>query len=275
MAISSIANVQSGIQPPAHLVKRWSGTYGVMASSWGFSANSNYGPGAFSSALNGTNLGNLVVGQIPFTDPNSGNPYLAYWDVQAWWTAPRNGSMILMADRLWHNGGFTITSSSAQSITSPTWPARDEDGATSGKGVLIGLEVSATVGAATPTITVAYTNSAGTASRSGINVVATASAAATGTFYPIGLQAGDIGVRSVQSMTLSASWISGTVNLVAYRPVGLVHVNYGADRRKFDALNLGLPQMYAGSVPFLLSLQQQAAGNQTSDQFGSVSFAWG
>ena len=195
----------------------------------------------------------MVNGQIPHADPVTGNSHLARLT-----GAATQAGVLSLLDRLWHNGGFTITSTGAQAITSPTWPARcptsltDDTPATTGVGVMLALEVSAACGAATPTITVSYTNSAGTAGRTATNILATVASPAIGATYFLGLQAGDIGVRSVQSVTLSASWVSGTINLVAYRPIVDLELPIAGTPNAVDALTGGLPRLYNGVVPWLV-----------------------
>lgn len=185
-------------------------------------------------------------GQLPFTNPASGNSYLARLSAQA-----TIAGQLLLCDRLWHNSGFTITSTGSQTVNSATWPARSADGTTNGAGVLLGVEISTATGSGTPTITVSYTNSANQGSKSGTNTVATAASSAIGAFYPIGLAAGDVGVRSVQSLTLSATWTSGTMHLVAYRP--LARLDLGAlTPNSLDAITGGMPRLFDNSVPFLI-----------------------
>lgn len=255
MTITTLAGLKSGLQPPA--IFSWNTNFPLqtaflMCSTWGSLAGYP-AVGAYDSTLNGITLSSTsaqVPGQIPFFDPPSGNAYLARMQVfGASSTAPNLTCGFFLCDRLWHNGGFTITSTGAQTITSPTWPARDETGTTNGVGVLLGLEVSATVGAATPTISVSYTNSGGTAGRTGSSIAVTQSAAPGCSFYPLGLQAGDVGVQSVQSMTLSASWLSGTVNLVAYR---VIAYSLGMPMTAIDGITGAMPRLFNGSVPFFL-----------------------
>jgi hypothetical protein len=157
----------------------------------------------------------------------------------------------MLCDRLWHNGGITITSTSPQTITSPAWPARDNNGAINGEGVLLGLEVSALTGTGTPTITVSYTNSDNVATRTGTNQHTTSSATVAGTFFPIGLQANDKGVRSVQSITLSATWTSGTCNLVAYRILGVIDGAAANVGGSIDPITGGMNKLWDGTVPFI------------------------
>ena len=255
MAITDLNGIVAGMRPPAFIAKAVTATLvaGRPASLW--SLGGSPGAGSFDTTLNGVTLSSssaLVNGQIPHYDPASGNSYLARFAGQA-----TQAGMLLLLDRIWHNGGFTITSTAAQNITSPTWPSRcptsgtDDTPATTGQGVLLALEISAAAGAAAPTITVSYTNQAGTAGRTGTNILATANSPAIGATYFIGLQAGDTGVRSVQSLTLNASWVSGTMNLVAYRLLAALDLQ-ALVPNAIDFLTAGGPRIYNGTVPWLV-----------------------
>lgn len=251
MAISSLDQVVAGMQWPRPFSKAVTGTMvaGRPWSTWALGGNP--GAGSYNATLNGVTLSSTsaqVNGQINFTDPASGSAYLARLQASA--TQP---GTLLLCDRLWHNGGFTITSATSQSITSPTFPARDANGSTAGEGVLLGLEVSAACGAAAPTITVGYTNSTATGgTRTATNWFPTANSPAAGSFFPIGLQAGDTGVGAVSSLTLSVSWVSGTINLVAYRVLAALELSGAFIPNAIDALTSGMPKMYNGTVPFLI-----------------------
>ena len=247
MTISTLDQLIAGFQPPRAFYKSITPTLvaGRPASLWGL--NGNPGAGSYSSSLNGSTLTAPVNGQLPFTNPGSGTSYMARLLAQS-----TQAGMLLLCDRLWHNGGFTITSISAQSITSPTWPARDNAGTTNGDGVLLGMEISSATSSGTPTITASYTNQAGTSGQSATNSIPTVASSAAGSFYPIGLQAGDTGVQAVASITLSATWTSGTMNLVAYRIIGMLDLPGTLQPNDIDPITGGLPQMYNGTVPFLL-----------------------
>jgi hypothetical protein len=117
---------------------------------------------------------------------------------------------------------------------------------------MLAVEVSAATGAGTPTITVSYTNQDGTAGRTAANIIATVASSAIGATYFIGLQAGDTGVRSVQSLTLSVSWSSGTINLVAYRYITEVTVGAAFVAGEVDVITGGRPRLYDGTVPWLV-----------------------
>lgn len=248
MAIADINGLIAGFQPPQYFHKGpGAPAAGRPETFW--AAAGIPGAGSYDTTLNGVTLSStsaLVNGQIPFFDPGSGNSYLARF------TAGGVGAgKTQLCDRLWHNGGYSATSTGVQSSTTPTWPARDNNGSTNGDGVLIGLEVSGTVGAGTPTIAVSYTNSVGTASRTANLSRVWISASGASSFYPFTLQPGDIGVRSVQSLQLSATLTSGTINLVAYRVIATLDLcpNFLGT---VDPLTGGLPQMFNGSVPYIV-----------------------
>src|SRR4030043_945755 len=152
-------------------------------------------------------------GQIPFTNPISGSTYLARLQGQA-----TQAGTLMFCDRLWHNSGITITSTSEQTFTGAAQiPARDALGTNAGEQVYGAVEVSAATGAGTPALTLKYNNQSGTANKTATNINATVATSIAGTFYPIGLAAGDRGIRLAQSLTLSATWTSGTIHVVLYR----------------------------------------------------------
>jgi len=251
MAITTLDGLIAGFQPPRLFYKVATPTLvtGKPQSLWGLAGIP--GAGGFDTTLNGVVLSSssaLVNGQLPFYDPGGGiNQYLARFVASA-----TIGGTLLLCDRLWHNGGYTITSTGAQNSTTPTWPARDNAGATAGAGVLLGLEISSAAGAAAPTITVTYHNSGGTGSRTGAFAFPTANSPAAGSFFPITLQAGDIGVQSLDSIQLSTSWLSGTMNMVAYRVLAELELTTAFVASAVDAITSGLPQLFNGTVPFLI-----------------------
>lgn len=268
MAITTLAGALAGMQPMWYFTKASTAAtvVGHPYSYWG--TGGFPGAGTYNTTLNGgtySSSGGLVSGQIPHFDPVSGNSYLSRFQGQS----SASGGLLMLCDRLWDNGGITITSTSAQAIVSPAWPARDANGATSGQGILLGVEVSAAVGVGTPTLTLGYTNSAGTAGRTGTNVDPTTASAIAASFYRIGLQAGDVGVQSVQSLTLSATWTSGTINVVAYRVLAALELPTAATSFAIDAFTGGMPQIFNGTVPFLIFITAAAAA-AISGQYGET-----
>lgn len=248
MAITSLDQLIAGMLPPIEFLKVGSTmeAAGVMHSFLYTAGNPGAGV-APTPGLNGAAL-TTYAGQIPFSNPGgSARSYLARLEAAA--SVP---GRLMLADRLWHNSGIVVTTTGPQGITTPTWPARDRNGATAGDGVQIALEVSALMGnAAITNTTLLYTNSAGTNSR--VAIARFPASAQPGTFVRFELQAGDTGVQSIQSLTLGTSYVSGTMHLVAYRSLATlpVAVNTG---QAADAVALGMPRLYDNSVPFLLWL---------------------
>ena len=177
MAITTVDGIIAGSLPPRFFFKVLSGTLvaGRPFTPWRLAGI----PGAAANPASGLNGANCVApfdGQIPFVNPGSGNSYLARFAGDA-----TQVGVFLLVDRLWENV-LSPTTTTAQSITQPTLPARDNAGGTTGDGVLIGLEIVTVTGAGAPAPTISYTNSAGTSGRSaGLSVAYTATSPA-GTF---------------------------------------------------------------------------------------------
>lgn len=267
MAITTLDGAIAGMQYARNFAKAVTGTMvaGRLISTWGLAGNP--GAGSYNGTLNGTTVNSSDAGSLNFTNPVSGNTYLARFLGQA----TISGQLIL-CDRLWHNGGITITSTSSQAISSPTFPARDALGATNGDGVLLGIEVSATTGAGTPTITMGYTNSQGTTLRTATNIEPTVASTVLRTFHRIGLQAGDVGVRAVSSIQLSATWTSGTINVVAYRPICSIALSNANTPSMLDSLTSGFPQIFNDSSLFFLFVPSTTT---TSNISGEVVWSQG
>lgn len=284
MAITSLAQVRSGLQPPVYWNKAFgsngNGSTNNKVSSWG---QAGYpGAGAFDTTLNGVALVGPVTGGITPNTPPSGNCYLARLQAAGHSSVGVGELDLTLCDRLWHNGGLDQTgAASPQSITSPTWPARDVAGSTNGDGVLLGIEFSTAMAgiAGNPVVTVGYTNSAGTSGRTATSVdllPSSAAAAAYATFFsPIGLQAGDTGVQSVQSFSITASiYSTGTMNLVAYRPIACLCVPYAGYTGAIDAVTAALPIIYNNSVLYLVE-RMGGSGNQMAPITGNLQYAFG
>ena len=75
-----------------------------------------------------------------------------------------------------------------------------------------------------------------------------------GSFIPIELAAGDVGVRKIVGWTLSATMTSGAYHLVAYRPIASVDIALANVGQAMNYLTLGFPRLYDDTVPFFLWL---------------------
>jgi len=247
MSITTIDGVLAGMQPGREFMKAVTPTLVAGRPHSLFYLGGM--PGAAAAPTPGLSGESLTsyAGQLPFVNPAAGNAFLARLQGSA-----TISGQLLLCDRLWHNSGFTITSTGSQTIGSVAFPARDASGSSNGDGVLLGVEISAATGAGRPTITVGYTNSNNTSGRTATNIIATVASSAIGAFYPIGLQAGDSGVMSVQTLTLSATWTSGTMHLVAYRVLARLDLPLAQTANAIDAVTGGFPKAWNDSVLFLI-----------------------
>lgn len=206
------------------------------------------------------------AGGLPFSDPSSGNTYLTEFQVvgSSGYVMPQ---LFLICDRLWQTSGITLTITTSQTIDTPTWPARDRNGATDGEDVMVALEVitgTGNLGVITNT-TIDYTNSNGDNSRTG-TISSFPITCNQPSFIPFELDAGDTGVQSIQSITLGTSYVSGSVALVAYRVVAAT-LQYGLDLTDYPvetALSLGMPIIYNDSYLFFV---KQSPGTAAQNDF--------
>lgn len=261
MAIRTLDGAIAGMQYPRDFVKAVTGT--MVA---GRPHSLHYLAGAPGAGVAPTpGIGGEVLttltGQIPFTNPTSGNTYLSRMVGQA-----TIAGTLLLCDRLWQNSGLDVTSTSEQVFTgSANIPARDGNGAALGDGVYAGVEVSTLTGAGTPTLTLKYTDHAGNTGQTATNTNATVAASIAGSFYPIGLAAGDTGIRKAESLTLSATWTSGTIHVVLYRIIARLDL-LAQIPNSIDALTSGFPRLYDNSVPFLVFIPNTTTTSNITGQ---------
>lgn len=197
-------------------------------------------------------------------------------------TAP---GMMMLVDLLGFYRITTVTSTSVQTLDNTITIPRYTDGA----GVMaFAWNTNATaLGAATPTITLNYTNQSGTAGKTTPAVLPTCKTAAanglimysgtgSGKYNPfIPLAAGDSGIRSIQSLQLSASYVSGEFSVALCRPI--IGMPLGAlgvvtERDYVNGLP-SLPRVYDGANLIWL-YGSSLATPVNSSFFGHIDFAW-
>ena len=172
---------------------------------------------------------------------------------------------VMLADVVWVNTGIVVTTTTAQAITSPTFPARDLNGSTDGEGYVIGLLTTTanTNAAAITNSTVSYTNSAGTAGRTATLLAVAGDqippTPVIGTVVWFQLAAGDKGVRSIQSITLGTSLGGGAVSLIVARPLTMLSASQANVAIVSKYSDPGI-RIYTGSViiPFVKNISSSA-----------------
>jgi hypothetical protein len=147
------------------------------------------------------------------------------------------------------------------------------------------------MGAATPALTLGYTNSAGTASRAtptspsapigksaaSNSHILYSGATGAGKFGPqVPLQGGDSGIRSVQTIQNSVSYVSGTYAVGLYQPLGRIPLNVlGQDTfMDFTTVFPSYPRVFNGAALYLIWKSGVATpANSAFD--GQFTFGWG
>jgi len=270
MAITTVDGIIAGAKPPQFFWKFLSASLAAGQTGSLFYSTGVPGPAvAPTSGLNGTPLTTTYAGQIPFTNPSSGqNTYLTRFVASTYNTA--SNSNLMLCDRIWHNSGITMNSTATQNITTAAFPDRDNNGTNNGDGYLLGLEVSAACSAQTPTISVVYTNPANVSRTATFQLAATASPG-VGRFFPLALQGTDKGVKSIQSITFPTNpWVTGTVHLVVYRILQIIQPTLGAATATSSPMQTGLIRLYNNTIPFLL-----AQNTQNTSFFGTMNVSQG
>ena len=195
-------------------------------------------------------------------------------------TAP---CVLMLVDMLGFYNITSVTTTGAQTLNNTVTLPRYTDGA----GVQAFLTPSTVMGAATPNITLNYTNSAGTAGKATPATLPIGNTAAavtsivhsgtgTGKYGPfIPLAAGDAGIRSVQSINLSASYVSGVLNLVLCKPIMTLPITTLGVTAERDLVNqfASMPLIYDGACLNWLMLAG-AATPVAAPLSGHLEFGW-
>lgn len=173
-------------------------------------------PGVGGRATDGTTLADDGVLKLPTAGAGL-SLYLTQLQ-----TVATVACQVMVMDFLWVNTGLSPTTTTAQTVTSVAFPARDIDSTVNGNGVGLAILVTtATTNAgAVTTITASYTDNHGNAGRTA-TISSFPATAVAGTLIPFQLAAGDEGVSAVASITLGTTLGGGAISLVAYRPIAV------------------------------------------------------
>lgn len=175
-------------------------------------------PGVNGDAVSCNSTADATIAGAPYLpDPATGNYYLT-----AMTAGQSIATMAMLIDVIWYNTGLTVTTTTAQTITLPTLPARDADGSTNGEGwqAAILVTTATTNASAVTNTTLSYTDSEGNAGNTA--TMSFPATAVAGAFIPFQLAAGDRGIRNIASVTLGTSYGGGAISLVLYRPIAYV-----------------------------------------------------
>lgn len=194
-------------------------------------------------------------------------------------------AVLMLVDLLGFYRITSVTTTTAQTLNNTITIPRYTDGA----GVMaFAWNANATpLGAATPTLTLNYTNQTGTAGKTTPTVLPTCKTAAanglimysgtgSGKYNPfIPLAAGDTGIRSIQSLTISASYLSGEFSIALCRPIITMPIGAQGVLTERDYVNglPSLPRVYDGANLIWL-MGSSVATPVNSSVYGHIDFAW-
>jgi hypothetical protein len=194
----------------------------TVANNWSMFARSTGVPGAiaYSNIPTGAVCTNLTSGAVPIASPGSSsvNAYLLNFG-----TNHQTGTNIVMLiDLLVAAGNILATSGSAQTVSSAALTRY-----TTGAGVYMTYDVTTPLGSTAQNLTASYTNQAGASGQSTGAQAMTASCIAFRTQpiisgFACPLQAGDYGVRTVSTVTMSATNSAGAFALLLFYPLMII-----------------------------------------------------
>lgn len=179
----------------------------------------------------------------------------------------------VLVDRLLHYPSLDATAATA--LTNGVSLPRS----TTGEGVMAFLEVTTAFGATAASFTLTYTNQSGTASRTSAAAVAPAASLVTTSLCHsamfVALQAGDRGIRSVQSYAINTV-ATGTFALTLCKPILAIPVTTNNTASERDLLYQlpSLPKIDDGAC--LQWLFTTGANMAASSNFqGALEMGWG
>jgi hypothetical protein len=128
------------------------------------------------------------------------------------------GGVIVIYDRLVQTNGLDATLATVQTTNLPT-PALTRY--TNGVGVMMMYDIYGSIGTTAATLSVSYTNSAGTAGRTSPAITVGGTNDRTANMVlQIPLQVGDVGVKSVESVTFSGTTgTAGVSGITLWKPL--------------------------------------------------------
>lgn len=175
--------------------------------------------------------------------------------IQAMGVSSSFGGMLIVCDRLSHQGGLDATSIAGQTTNLPTAALTRY---TSGVNVFAALEIYTQIGTTGTTVTASYTDEAGNTGQTSIATVFGGTGfREAGRFIPLPLAAGDSGVRAVARVTLAASTLTaGNFGVTLFKPLYAIPIiNNGSMQYISDPLITScgnLPEVFDGACLFYL-----------------------
>ena len=268
-------------------------TTAAVAGEWHFLAKWAGNPDSGSIYNTGTNLAFQAVSDTT----------VGAWAIQHWGNVSPatkhivNGSVftagatsapcvLMLVDLLGFYRVSSVTTITAQTLNNTVTLPRYTDGA--GVQAFMWNTNTVAMGAATPNLSINYTNSAGVASRvtpavlpvgktAAANGLVLYSGTGAGKYWPfMPLQSGDAGIRSIQTVTISSSYVSGEFSIGLCKPIATFPITTIGVASERDFMNQipSLPKIEDGANLQWFIFNGTATPVNTA-YFGHLDFAWG
>lgn len=197
--------------------------------STGYPTAGNYtGSAGVATALNSNSTGATWIGDDSVTPDTK-----RLQGLRAWTSGTNATGWLWLVDYLLYYPSCVVSTGSGTTLDNTVTLPRYTDGV----GVEAMVVVQTALGAASPALTFTYTNSTPTGSRTSLAQTALANSLPTNTLVGgtpfIRKQAGDVGIRSIDSYSIT-SGTTGTVAIVLYKPIvpipiGIINTLYERD----------------------------------------------
>lgn len=239
MAITTTAQFYSALKQQLRIKKNAvTATSNNQSSQWAAGGDPPAGTLAVGNTTTGVLFDDTYTGAPAITAFPSGNTgYLKF--VRMYQATAGSGWLY---DRLWGAGAISLTSLATTTFSGqPSYAGRLPAG--SNYEVEVFIEIVTATSATATTITGTYTNENGTSGRS-FSTISMSNVVANRLFM-LSLQAGDKGVRSVDSITVGGVVATaGTVNVIVGRRLASLHseIDTVPDNHNWDLL--GMPQIF-------------------------------
>ena len=203
-----------------------------------------------------------TAGALPFVNPATGLSYISKIS-----SSQQTIGTLILYDRIAHSSGLNGTLTTAQAVNGAALTRH-----TTGEDVELFLEVYTATGATASSVTISYTNSAGVSGRK-TPAVAMPVTPVVGQMLPIPLQAGDTGIRSVQSVTLSASTATaGNFGITLVKRIAEIPITVAGTGVVLDPFALGFPKIEDNAC---LSFMVVTSTTSTGFMTGTINIAQG
>jgi hypothetical protein len=182
-----------------------------------------------------------------------------------------HAGLFLLYDRLFHIGGLSGTSTAAQSVQgSPASPSLSRN--ITGEGNIAWAEIYTLIGTSSTTLTMTYTNQAGTGGRTATTNIGATDFREVSRVLRIPLAAGDSGIQAVESVQLTATTgTAGNFGITIAQPLAWIPVG-AAGTGGWRDYTTGLPGIPAIDPDACLALAYIPAAATAPELWAAATF---